>query len=125
MTAELHGHSGHADVYSDLCPCRALLDLVANKWSALAIGALESGPTRFGDLRRTLKGVTPKVLTATLRRLEQAQLITRTVLPEVPLHVEYELTDLGRSAAVPLAAMRSWAEANLASAERLAQSWAC
>jgi NADPH:quinone reductase-like Zn-dependent oxidoreductase len=61
---------GHADVYSDLCPCRGLLDLIANKWSALAIGALEPGPMRFGDLRRTLRGVTPKVLTATLRRLE-------------------------------------------------------
>lgn len=114
----------HGDVYSDLCPCRGLLDLIANKWSALAIGALEPGPMRFGDLRRTLRGVTPKVLTATLRRLEQAELVTRTVLPEVPLHVEYQLTPLGRSAAVPLAAMRDWAVANLAGAQRLAQRMA-
>ena len=122
MTVHALDPAWHADVYSELCPCRGLLDLVANKWSALAIGALEGGPKRFGDLRRTLRGVTPKVLTSTLRRLEQAQLVTRTVLPEVPLHVEYELTALGRSAAVPLAGMRDWAEANLASAQRPAPS---
>ena len=112
-TACLTGAHEHHDVYSAQCPCRAMLDLIANKWAALAIGALDAGPQRFGTLRRTLRGVTPKVLTHTLRRLEDARLLTRTVLPEVPLHVEYELTELGRSAAVPLAALRQWAEDNI------------
>lgn len=100
-------------VYEALCPCRSLLDLLANKWSALAIGALENGPQRFGAIQRKLQGVSPKVLTQVLRRLEDAALITRTVYPAVPLHVEYELTDLGRSAAIPLDGLRAWVEANV------------
>ena len=109
---ETGDHDLH-DVYSAGCPCRALLDVLANKWAALAIGALEPGPQRFGSLRRTLGGVTPKTLTQNLRRLEDAGMLTRTVIPEVPLHVVYELTPRGRSAAVPLASIRAWAEANV------------
>jgi DNA-binding HxlR family transcriptional regulator len=102
-------HDTH-DVYGALCPCRDVLDLIANKWSALAIGALEPGPMRFGELQRRLAGITPKVLTATLKRLEGSGLITRTVYPAVPLHVEYELTGVGRTLTGPLAAIRDWAE---------------
>lgn len=87
-----------------------MLDLLANKWSALAIGALEDGPRRFGQLRSRLEGVSPKVLSQTLKRLEQHGLLTRTVFAEVPPRVEYELTELGRSAAVPLAGLRDWVE---------------
>ncbi|UUA07195.1 MULTISPECIES: helix-turn-helix domain-containing protein [Streptomyces] len=105
-------HESH-DVYQADCPCRMLLDVVANKWSALAIGVLESGPVRFGELKQRLGGVTPKVLTATLRRLETAGLVEREVFAEVPPRVEYSLSPLGRSAAQPLAALRSWAEASL------------
>ena len=94
------------------CPCRGMLDLISTRWSALAIGALENGPLRFGEVKRSLEGVTPKVLTTTLRRLEDAGLVSRTVIPAVPLHVEYELTELGASAAVPLAELRLWAELN-------------
>jgi len=105
----------HADhnVYSAQCPCRAMLDLLANKWSALAIGALEDGPQRFGEIQRTLQGVSPKVLTSTLRRLEEFGFVDRTVYPAVPLHVEYSLTVLGHSAAVPLGLLRTWVEDNL------------
>ena len=83
------------DVYSADCPCRDLLDVVANKWSALAIGALADGPVRFGALQRQLEGVSSKVLTATLRRLEGFGLVHREVIPAVPLHVEYTLTNAG------------------------------
>ncbi|MER8188431.1 helix-turn-helix domain-containing protein [Kitasatospora sp. NPDC094015] len=107
------GQHVHHDVYAAQCPCRALLDLLANKWSALAIGALEEGPQRFGALQRRLQGVSPKVLTQTLRRLEEFGILDRTVYPAVPLHVEYSLTPLGRSAAVPLNALRSWVEDNI------------
>ena len=96
------------DVYAAACPCRDMLDLLANTWSALAIGALEDGPLRFGELKRILEGVTPKVLSATLKRLESASLLDRTVFAEVPLRVEYSLTPLGRSAAAPLAHLRDW-----------------
>ncbi len=113
MPSGASSHSPARDVYSALCPCRAVLDLLADKWSALAIGALEPGAQRFGALQRRLEGVSPKVLTQTLRRLEQGRLVTRTVYPAVPLHVEYALTPLGRSAAVPLAQLRAWAAAHV------------
>ncbi|MGA5824052.1 winged helix-turn-helix transcriptional regulator [Kitasatospora sp. NPDC094028] len=112
-TTCLTGQHSHHDVYAAQCPCRALLDLLANKWSALAIGALEDGPQRFGELQRRLQGVSPKVLTQTLRRLEDSGLVDRTVYPAVPLHVEYELTVLGGSVAVPLNALRTWVEENI------------
>ncbi len=113
MTTTDAVHSFEHDVYNALCPCRSLLDLLANKWSALAIGALEDGPRRFGQLQRKLEAISPKVLTHTLRRLEESGFIDRTVFPAVPLHVEYALTDLGRSAAAPLAQLRDWAVANI------------
>jgi DNA-binding HxlR family transcriptional regulator len=108
-----HDNETRGNVYSSDCPCRELLDVVANKWSALVIGALEDGTLRFGQIQRRLAGVSPKVLTATLRRLEAFGLIDRVVLPNVPLHVEYSLTSMGRSAVGPMVALRSWAEMNL------------
>ncbi|WP_405929902.1 helix-turn-helix transcriptional regulator [Streptomyces griseus] len=100
----------HHDVYAAQCPCRDVLGLLANKWSALAIGAMEEGPQRFGALQRRLEGISSKVLTATLRRLEERGFVDRTIYPAVPLHVEYELTDLGRSVAQPLGQLRIWVE---------------
>jgi DNA-binding HxlR family transcriptional regulator len=105
-------HDVH-DAYAESCPCRALLDLLANKWSALVMGLLEDGPVRFSVLQSKLPGVSSKMLTRTLRRLEAARLISRTVYPAVPPRVEYELTELGASAAVPLGLLRVWAEQNI------------
>ncbi|MEW2548519.1 helix-turn-helix domain-containing protein [Streptomyces sp. NPDC047002] len=105
-------HADH-DVYAALCPCRDVLTLLANKWAALAIGALEDGPQRFGALQKRLQGVSPKVLTNTLRRLEDFGFVDRTVYPAVPLHVEYALTVLGESVAVPLGSVRTWVEDHL------------
>ena len=114
MTATFLDHScDRNDVYAAMCPCRELLDVLANKWSALAIGALEDGPVRFGELKRTLEGVSPKVLSRTLKRLEDHELATRTVYAEVPPRVEYALTERGRGAAVPLAGLREWVESTL------------
>ncbi|MCM2423442.1 MULTISPECIES: winged helix-turn-helix transcriptional regulator [unclassified Streptomyces] len=107
------GNHAQHDVYAALCPCRDVLDLLANKWTALAIGAMEEGPQRFGALQRRLQGISPKVLTSTLRRLEDSGFVDRTVYPAVPLHVEYELTDLGRGVAVPLGVLRAWVETHL------------
>ncbi|MGB4777298.1 winged helix-turn-helix transcriptional regulator [Microbacterium sp.] len=107
----------HGNVYSADCPCRDLLEVVANKWAALAIGALAEEPLRFGALQRRLEGVSPKVLTATLRRLEDFGLVHREVIPAVPLHVEYSLTEDGRSALEPVFALRDWAESHYALAK--------
>jgi DNA-binding HxlR family transcriptional regulator len=101
------------NVYNADCDCRVVLNLLADKWSALALGALQDGPVRFGAVKAKLGGISPKVLTAVLRRLEDNELITRTVYPEVPLRVEYELTELGRDAFVPLAGLIHWVEGNI------------
>lgn len=101
------------DVYDAQCPCRGVLNLLADKWSALAIGALSEGPQRFGVLKTRLEGISPKVLTATLRRLETRALLERTVYAEVPARVEYSLTALGVDAEKPLRALRGWVEANI------------
>ncbi|MCS7482627.1 winged helix-turn-helix transcriptional regulator [Umezawaea endophytica] len=84
--------------------------MVASKWTALTIGALEDGPQRFGEVRRKVEGITQKMLTQTLRTLTRDGLITRTVYPTVPLRVDYELTPLGRSLVAPLRALRDWSE---------------
>ncbi len=77
-TSEIEPHLG--DLYSPTCPCRDILDLVASKWSALIIGRLEEKPHRFGELRRAVPGITQKMLTQTLRKLEQDGLVHREVL---------------------------------------------
>ncbi|MET0704076.1 MAG: helix-turn-helix domain-containing protein [Mycobacterium sp.] len=105
-------HREH-DVYAALCPGREVLEVLSGKWSALVIGALEAGPLRFTHVQRRLEGVSPKVLTRTLRKLEQYGFLTRTIIPAVPVQVEYELTDLGRGAAQPLAQLRAWVETNM------------
>jgi DNA-binding HxlR family transcriptional regulator len=105
------------DVYLKQCPCRGVLDMLANKWTALAVGEMESGPKRFGELRRRLEGISQKMLTQTLRALERDGLVARTVYPTVPLRVEYALTDLGRSVTEPLRALRTWSVVNIRSIE--------
>ncbi|MFF1375181.1 winged helix-turn-helix transcriptional regulator [Streptomyces sp. NPDC058308] len=113
MTGQTHDDGrGRHDIYGLLCPGRAIFELLVNKWTGLAITALEDGPRRFGELRRKLEGVSPKVLTQTLRRLEEHGLVRRTVYAEVPPRVEYELTGLGRGALEPLAHLRTWIRAN-------------
>jgi DNA-binding HxlR family transcriptional regulator len=118
------GHHDKHDVYSDSCPCRALLDLLSNKWSALIIGLLEErGAVRFSELQAQLPGVGAKMLTQTLRRLEAASLVNRTVYAEVPPRVEYTLTELGVSVSEPLAQLRTWVEDNIDRVEALNRDW--
>lgn len=114
MTSALTEPAAHdaRDAYRRGCPCRDVLDLLANKWSALALGAMVEGPQRFGALRRRLDGVSQKVLTDTLRRLERTGVVARTV-QERPLAVTYGVTPLGREAARILAELRVWTEANM------------
>lgn len=116
-------HDEH-NVYAENCPCRALLDLISNKWSALVIGVLdERSAVRFSELQAALPGVGSKMLTQTLRRLEAASLVERSVYAEVPPRVEYTLSELGRSAAVPLGQIRAWAEEHIDQVEFLNRKW--
>lgn len=100
------------DAFLRACPSRALLARIAEKWALLVLVALEEGPMRFGALRRRVEGVSQKMLTQTLRALERDSLVTRHLYDEMPLRVEYELTERGRSL-MPLAAqLKQWTEEN-------------
>ncbi|GAA4371330.1 winged helix-turn-helix transcriptional regulator [Paeniglutamicibacter cryotolerans] len=100
------------DVMTLGCPSRVIMQRIGDKWSPLVIASLKDGPRRFSRLRNDIGGVTPKVLTQTLRTLERDGLIGRTVHAEVPVRVEYELSALGCTLLGPLEAVRLWAEAH-------------
>ncbi|MBI3358478.1 MAG: helix-turn-helix transcriptional regulator [Nitrospirae bacterium] len=101
------------NVYASACPTRAALDRIADKWTALIIGLLQDGPKRFSGLKRAVDGISQKMLTQTLRGLERDGLVRRTIYPEVPPHVEYDLTVLGHTLSTPIAAVRRWAEKHI------------
>lgn len=95
--------------------CRAtreILSTVGDTWSVLVVVALASGPVRFGELRRSLDGISQRMLTRTVRCLERDGLIVRTVLPGKPPGVEYALTPLGRTLLEPIAALATWAQSH-------------
>lgn len=109
-TAEDEGHA----------QCKALgqvLDRIGDKWTVMVVGGLSSGPMRFNALLRLIDGVSHRMLTLTLRGLEQDGLVKRTVYATVPPKVEYELTDVGRSLIEPLRTLSSWALQNLPAIE--------
>ena len=99
----------------------AVLSRVGDKWSVLVVSILGKGPMRFNELKRTVDGVSQRMLTLTLRALERDGLVTRTVFASVPPRVEYELTALGRSLLQPVLALAAWAiehRGDIAAAQR-------
>ncbi|MCM5552666.1 helix-turn-helix domain-containing protein [Pleomorphomonas sp. NRK KF1] len=101
------------DVFDDRCPTRMVLDRLADKWALLVLDRLQSGPVRFNHLRREIRGLSQKVLSQTLKRLERDGLVKRTVHPTVPIRVDYALTPLGRTLTETVAAFAHWAERNM------------
>jgi DNA-binding HxlR family transcriptional regulator len=91
---------------------REVLNRVGDKWSVLVVALLGGGKKRFSELRRTIEGISQRMLTLTLKGLERDGLITRTVYPTIPPRVEYELTRLGRNLLVPIAQLGDWAAQN-------------
>jgi len=100
------------DAFLRACPTNQLLDRLSDKWVSLVVAALAAGPMRYSDLGRKIAGVSPKMLTQTLRSLERDGILTRTVTPSVPVRVDYELTELGSSLAQLMIAVKTWAETN-------------
>jgi DNA-binding HxlR family transcriptional regulator len=94
------------------CPTRAILNRVGDQWSLLVIFTLEEGALRFGALRKKIEGVSPRVLTQTLRALERDGLVTRTAFATIPPRVDYAITDLGLSLAAAMRPVSQWAERN-------------
>jgi DNA-binding HxlR family transcriptional regulator len=91
-----------------------VLRRVGDKWSVLLVVLLELGPRRFNDLKRSIPGISQRMLTLTLRSLERDGLVERTVMPRIPPYVSYGLTEVGRSLCVPVRALCEWAEDNVA-----------
>lgn len=109
---------GHTDVttpatfVADRCTVKDVLERVGDKWSILVLAALAREPYRFRALQRSVEGISQRMLTLTLQRLERDGLVLRTVHGTRPPRVEYALTPLGESLTVPLRALGEWAEAH-------------
>jgi len=104
---------GRYDVLAAACPTRQVINRIGDRWSLLVLYALERDTLRFQELRRTVEGVSQKMLTQTLRLLERDGLVERDVFATVPPRVEYSLTPLGRSLSGRIAAIREWAYGNM------------
>jgi DNA-binding HxlR family transcriptional regulator len=97
------------------CEFRELLDRVGDKWTLLVVAMLEQRTTqraRFSELKRSIPGISQRMLTATLRGLERDGLLTRHIYAEVPPRVEYELTPIGRRFMQPVRALVTWLQTN-------------
>ena len=87
----------------------SILTLVGDKWTVMIVMVLTGRPRRFNDIKRTIGGISQQMLTRTLKALERDGMVSRTVYPTVPPQVEYALTAMGQSLAVPLRALGGWA----------------
>ena len=106
------------DVMAATCPSRMVLQRIGARWTVFVVTALADRSMRFTELRHRIQGITPKVLTETLRALEADGLVTRTDYAENPPRVEYALTPLGHSLQEPLRAVREWAETHVSEIEQ-------
>lgn len=90
------------------CPVETSLKMLGCKWKVLIIRELLTGTKRFGELKKSVKGITQKVLTSKLRELEELELLKREVYPQIPPKVEYTLTDVGYSLLPVINSLRDW-----------------
>lgn len=93
----------------DECPIRNVVAQIGDKWSILILFALVDGPDRFNSLKSRIEGISQRMLTQTLRDLERDGYVSRTVYPQVPVKVEYELTQLGSGLSSSVWKLVSWA----------------
>jgi DNA-binding HxlR family transcriptional regulator len=106
-----------ADVFNANCASRQVLELLAEKWALLVIHALGDGAKRTSQLRQRVGGISEKMLTQTVRKLERNGFVTREVYRQVPPRVEYRLSELGRSLVDTVAALDRWVEDHIAAVE--------
>ncbi len=95
------------------CASRKVVDILSEKWTTLILHALADGSKRRGALSRDVIGASQKMLTQTLRSLERDGIVKRTVIPDVPVQVEYALTPLGRGLRELVCTIRDWSEAHI------------
>ena len=105
-----------------VCPVATTVQLIGNKWKLLILRNLLAKPHRFGELRKTIPGISQKVLTENLRSMEQQGIVIRTVYAEVPPRVEYKLSSLGDSMRPIISAMETWGLGYQEQARKLMES---
>ena len=108
--AQLQAASDRA--FTENCPTRVVLDHVMSKWGVLVLLALTDGTARWGALRRSVEGISEKMLASTLRTLEADGIVRRTAYPEVPPRVEYALTPRGDELMERMMPLMQWVAAN-------------
>lgn len=101
------------NAYSAECPTRQILDRVGDKWAVLILLLLRDQPLRFNQLRRSIEGISQKMLSQVLKSLERDGLVKRRAIATVPVTVEYSITALGKTLAAAVDPLRHWAERNL------------
>jgi DNA-binding HxlR family transcriptional regulator len=124
-TVDLPGEPRNfAQCSRDIVPVAEVLAQIGGKWTIFIVTALSHGPMRFSELRRSIEGISQKMLTATLRDLEKDGFVSRKVTPRIPPRVDYELTEMGRELRVPLKAISAWAVANRSRVEEARDRYA-
>lgn len=113
MVRKLIRNRPEPEVFTLNCPTQQVLDIIGNKWSVIIIYCLAYQTRRYKQLERKIEGISQKVLTQTLRKLEQNGLVTRQVYEVVPPQVEYSLTPLGETLVEPLSLLAEWSEQNI------------
>ena len=108
---------------TDDCPIRNVVAQIGDKWSLLILFALVDGADRFNSLKSRVVGISQRMLTQTLRDLEREGYVSRTVYAEVPVKVEYELTDMGRDLVKPLYQLVSWADSHQSEIQRSREAY--
>jgi DNA-binding HxlR family transcriptional regulator len=109
------------NIFSSACPSRRVMAVLAEKWTLLIVTTLAEGPKRTAEIRRSVEGISEKMLIQTLRKLEGYALVSRKSYPEVPPRVEYRLTPLGRSLARLAGLFGRWVERNVVTLLRAKQ----
>ena len=106
----LHKQSLHEGLND--CPIRDVLNRLSDRWTVLVMSQLRTGVQRFGEIRREIPDISPRMLSQTLRNLEQDGLVTRTAYPTIPPRVDYHLTEMGQSFLEVVDVMLDWAKEN-------------
>jgi DNA-binding HxlR family transcriptional regulator len=107
------GTGGASNVLSDCRRVMQVLSCVGDKWTVFVIVVLRSGPCRFNELKRTIDGISQRMLARTLKALERDGMIIRTTFPTTPPQVQYELSELGKVLSAPVFALGNWVHENL------------
>lgn len=111
-------YSQQRDTLRDNCPVKAAVDVIRGRWKPLILFELRDGRRRFTELRAALPQVTAQTLSLQLRQLEADEIVTRTVFPEVPARVEYELSEYGRTLSSVMEELDAWGRTYLARQRR-------